>query len=653
MDMQELIPKLEACPTLEEAITQYAAEITEAGNTEEGLDALDAFFARKIDKKPIREANTTASVISARVFGERQRLRIPDKPIDGVNESDGEPVKVLKNELFENWGGTVNKIFPSYTFVPRTREGVVNIVKFATKEDLRVRCSGARHSWSDIYGRSGEVLISMMPLDAAEPRPGKLPTSNPQDTELESVELVSAKKDGSAASLRIGASATADHVLNWLLSRDGGDWRWMIAALPVFVEVTSAGWTQPICHGAGIGHPMVSDIVTEMEFVNVKGEIQKVSDTTQLRAAAGAFGMCGVLLSQTVTVKRMRLANFFPRDVNTVLAIPPPTREDVPEQDDFSVADFTDEDLAKAKEEFARDVNKFYSEWFWFPFQRDCWVNCWDTSPFNPDKDERPEYLSRKEIKRMELESGAADVIGKTALRLVPPLLQAKAFGALTMAVLPDGEPIPASVCDALHFRRGIHKIEVLEFEAEIEVPRLPNGELDFLVVQKAWWKAINAVYREKRRGKAPMRTTLEMRMIGGSEVYLAPQYGNEVTCAIEVLTNPITNRREWEAFIQSLMDEWSTLKNSVTGEALRVLPHWAKQWPKKVNGRDTIPALRELYKHNAIEFKKQLTEISEAGGYTIEDMLKRFGNDNMLDIIDMPNLKSTGGRRGMGCCMS
>ena len=228
----------------------------------------------------------------------------------------------------------------------------------------------------------------------------------------------------------------------------------MIVALPVLVEISSAGWTQPICHGAGVDHPMVPDFITEVEFVNVKGEIQKVSDPTQLRAAAGAFGMCGVLLSQTITVKKLQLAKLFPRNVNTVLAIPPPSRLDVPKQRDFSVADFTNEDLAKAKEAFVRDAKKFYSEWFWSPFQRDCWVNCWDTSPFNPDKDDRSEYLSKKEIKRMELESAVGDILGKTVLILVPPLLQAEVFGALTMAVLPSGGPIPASVCDALHFRR-------------------------------------------------------------------------------------------------------------------------------------------------------------------------------------------------------
>ena len=90
-------------------------------------------------------------------------------------------------------------------------------------------------------------------------------------------------------------------------------------------------------------------------------------------------------------------------------------------------------------------------------------------------------------------------------------------------------------------------------------------------------------------------------------------------------------------------MDEWSTLKNFVTGEALKVVPHFAKEWPQKIRGQDTNQALRELYRDNAIELKKQLREISKAGGYTIEDMLRRFGNNNMLEIIDMSHLKSAG----------
>ena len=652
MELKELVARLDACSSLDEGIKQYSSEIVQAGSTEEGLDALDSCFAKHLQKEPVRQPRSDAgTALTPKLFGRHQKLRIPDKPIDGVVESDGKPVTVYNNELFGNWGGTVNKVYPSYTFVPRTRTGVVNAVRFAIREDLRVRCSGARHSWSDIYGKSGEVLLSMMPLAAAEPLPGKLPESNPQNTELESVEFVSAKEDGSEAYIRVGASATSDHVLKWLLSKDGGDWRWMITALPILVEITSAGWTQPICHGAGVEHPMVPDFVTELEFVNVKGEIQKVSDPAQVRAAAGAFGMCGVLLSQTVRVKPMRIANQFPLNTNTVLAIPPPSRADVPENEDFSAVEFTDKQLEEATKQFELNAAKFYCEWFWFPFQRDCWVNCWDTLPFNPETDERPVYLTNKEIKLMELESSAGEIIGKTALRLVPPLLQAKSFGALTMAVLPNGKEIRSSVSDALHFRRGIHKLEILDFEAEIEIPRLPSGKLDLEVVQKAWWIAINAVYREKKRGKVPMRTTLEVRIIGGSETYMAPQYGNSATCAIEVLTNPITNRGEWESFIQSLMDDWSSMKNSITGKPLKVVPHFAKEWPKKLKGKNMVDAMREIYKDQATQFKAQLSEIAKDGGHTLEEMLQRFGNDNMLQVIDMAHLIPR--RKQWFCCMN
>ncbi len=182
MDLRDLITKLEACPSLKHVITQHPAEITEAGNAEEGVDALEAFFARKSNKKPVCRASALPPVVYTPAFGARQKLRIPDKPIAGVNESDGEPVKVYNNELFENWGGTVKRVFPSYTFVPRTRQGVVNAVKFEIKENLRVRCAGSRHSWSEIYGTSGEVLLSMMPLSSAKPLPGQLPKPNPQDT---------------------------------------------------------------------------------------------------------------------------------------------------------------------------------------------------------------------------------------------------------------------------------------------------------------------------------------------------------------------------------------------------------------------------------------------------------------------------------------
>ncbi len=134
--------------------------------------------------------------------------------------------------------------------------------------------------------------------------------------------------------------------------------------------------------------------------------------------------------------------------------MPPLSRADVPETDDFEIDRFSDAELEKAREEFVVDANRFYSEWFWFPFQDECWINCWDTKEFPPGG-ERPSYPNGKETFLQRAQGAVGEVFQKTALRFLGGVKQAKLFGKTGMAVLPDGEDIIASVCDALHFRRG------------------------------------------------------------------------------------------------------------------------------------------------------------------------------------------------------
>lgn len=262
------------------------------------------------------------------------------------------------------------------------------------------------------------------------------------------------------------------------------------------------------------------------------------------------------------------------------------------------------------------------------------WVNNWDTRDYVPENDGRPEYPTDSEIKWQFAQSNIAQAFQKTALRLAPGIKQARLFGTASMAVLPNGRLLNASVCDALHFRRAIHQMQVQDFEAEIAIPRNENGELEVEIVQQAWWMAINKVYEEEKKGKAPLRVAIEMRMMGGSTAYLAAQRGNEATCAIEVLTNPITPVEEWRKFVIELNDLWATIKVPSTGQPVKILPHWAKEWPRRIQGRRTKSFLREAYKEGAVLFRENMSLIAEEGGYELEDMWNAFGNDNILEVV-------------------
>lgn len=169
-----MISKLRECSSLEEAFSKNAKDIANVSSSPRGLDELDEYFAEKCKLPAVRKQPRSLFASGQQILSGKQFFRKPDKHVCGVDEGDGEPVLHYDCELFENWGDTVVDVFPRHTFVPRTREGVINAVKFAIKEDLRVRCAGARHSWSPIFGKTGEVLIQFMPLEGKPRRTHKI-----------------------------------------------------------------------------------------------------------------------------------------------------------------------------------------------------------------------------------------------------------------------------------------------------------------------------------------------------------------------------------------------------------------------------------------------------------------------------------------------
>ena len=77
----------------------------------------------------------------------------------------------------------------------------------------------------------------------------------------------------------------------------------------------------------------------------------------------------------------------------------------------------------------------------------------------------------------------------------------------------------------------------------------------------------------------------LEMRIMGGSSVTMAPQRGNAATCSIEVLT-PHAQRDLWQDYAQEVLNTWmdpQKYKDPKSGTRLKTRPHWAKQWYAKL----------------------------------------------------------------------
>ena len=220
---------------------------------------------------------------------------------------------------FRNWGRTVRNT-PAVTFVPRTKHGVREIVKWARANHKTVRAAGYRHSWSDVFSADGQVLISMLPPELVDTLPAAEPAIDPED-ELQGIKLVGrVREDGVRKALcRIGAATTNEQFRRWCLDESGGAWAWTVPLNVVMVEITWGGSNAPICHGAGLRHKTLSDLVAEVEFVNARGRLQRCRIVALLRTAAGCFGLLGIVTSLTLKLDPMTYATLRPESPRLAL----------------------------------------------------------------------------------------------------------------------------------------------------------------------------------------------------------------------------------------------------------------------------------------------------------------------------------------------
>ncbi len=572
------------------------------------------------------ESNVPVSQAASRP--DRVRPRGMEHP--QLREADGSAVQYVDRAEFRNWGRTVRNT-PAVTFTPRSKHGVREIVRWARANNKTVRAAGYRHSWSDVFSADGEVLISMLLAGVVENLPGSEPPIDPRN-ELQGIEVVGTVHDGGVtkALCRIGAATTNEQFRRWCLDERGGASAWTIPLNVIMVEITWGGSNAQICHGAGLRHKTLSDLVAEVEFVNARGQLQTVSDPELLKAAAGCFGLLGIVTSLTLKLDKMSYATLLPKSPPLALAVPPPAGFRVPAAVDMR--NISRADLDDAKSRFVAQCEEdYYTEWFWFPYQQRAWVNCWRNDGARADAQPYPsEQLTHAE----ETETYLIGLQINTTFRRLPGRRQAELFGALAMAGMPSDVSIVTPVSDALHFRRGIQNLRVRDMEFEIPIPPRADDHTrgDWSICQRAWWDVIRNVCE---RADAPLRVALEMRIVGGSDITMAPQHGNSLgTCAIEILTNETTPHRQWTRFKQDIANLWTSYQDPF-GQQLNVRPHWAKEWQGiTLHQRPAIGYLRDhAYADSIPRFRASLRAIAKQGGYTASE-LRMFTNPLLDDLF-------------------
>ncbi|KAI9881007.1 MAG: hypothetical protein M1830_009501 [Pleopsidium flavum] len=490
-------------------------------------------------------------------------------------------IKVYSNTPFENWGRTVKNV-PKYTFVPTKVLGLQNLVKYAKANNLRVRCSGYRHSWSPTFSANREILVSLLNLDQVAKIPDRTsvsptPLSN-VDNELKVIELAPTSPPASPNKrlVRVGVAVTNEEFRRWAVSNNA----WTLPMDVILVEVTIGGVNAPICHGAGRRNKTLSDQVRVIEYVDANGQHQLLSDNNHLKAAAGCFGLLGLVTHITFELHAMTYAVMKPRKRDIGLAIPPLNRSDVPLALHRT---WTDTQLAEALKDFESSAaDDYYCEWFWFTYQTQAWVNVWNTTTETTDV---VDYPAPWQVWLQWVQEWIGGIVTtSTFFQALPSRWQTQLLATLAMAYLPptsseaQAPEIKSYLPDALHFRRGIQNMRVRDMEFQIPIPPLASdpSKPDFSIVRRAWWDVINIVYED---AESPMRLAMELRIMGGSDILMAPQYGNQHgTASIEVLTIPdAVTDEEWQPFMQKVCDVWMSYE--VDGVRLNVRPHWAKEW--------------------------------------------------------------------------
>ncbi|RPB18434.1 hypothetical protein L211DRAFT_796854 [Terfezia boudieri ATCC MYA-4762] len=621
-------------PDMQEKVKRYAA-----GEEPEKIVKRSSNFyippspAAKHHFKRMEQAGKTSS---SRAWLNAKR---GNSPVIYEDEAKTKVMKAHVDAPFENWGLNV-KNTPAFTFVPTTVIGAQNLVKHAKSIGKRVRASGYRHSWSPIYSQDGEILVSMLDLEIATavPDPSSLlPNAAHEGNDLKTIEV---REDvpgfkGKKRMVRVGAAVTNEELRRWAIAKD----EWSIPVNVILVEVTVAGVNSPICHGAGQMHSALSDYVKKIEYVDANGNLQTISDPEWLKAAAGSFGLLGIVTHITFAFDKMSYADMTPKKIPVNLAIPPPLeyykKEMIPKQ---LRKKYSEEQLETARLDFVdRATKDYYSEWFWFPFQKEVFVNCWNTTE---DRTGVIDYPIPPDVFFQWVQGWIGGILNDNCLfRALPGSWQAYLLGTLAHMAQPPNGPfnrhIRTYLPDALHFRRGIQNMRCTDFELEVPIPASKSDPTkpDYSVVQQAWWDAIIEAYADPA---APMRLAIELRIMGDSEMIMAPQNGNRFgTASIEVVSSMSAMADgSWGPYAQKVANRWMALKDA-NGAKLKVRPHWAKEWERmNVNGRPWREHLKkESYKDQIPTFIELLQEIGAHQGWTIEDVRQRFSN-SLLDYM-------------------
>lgn len=579
-----------------------------------------------------------------------------------LNERSSEIVECyLDNELQDgaltNWGENIS-FSPKLIFIPKTIEGICNVVKWANEQNFKIRVGGYRHTWNPVYPDNGQILISLLGLDYinSDASSSSVCDNTGAGKELKHIEFVPGCTESNKIFCKVGGAVTNDELREFCLNNRDPIYNayWTIPLNVILVENTFSGTISSICHGAGSQNSTLSDLVEEIEFVNAKGEIQVINKADQpylMKAAAGSFGLLGIITSITFKLDKMGYALTNPKLVSLAKALPPPSGTRIDQlplklQKDLGISnqEILDSIILQNSDKFFSHCKDYYAEWFWFILTDKCWLNCWNKDDPSNDEKNQDHWVNGGGKVYSDLltwlentMSSFAGLFIKNNYHMPHPPYQEffvrTSNDIITGLLSTTARTLPLP--EALHFQRGIRHIKVRDVELEIPIPLNVDGQPDWTIAQKAWWDAISIIYKHlEDTGTLPINLTLEMRIMGGSDITMAAQRGNQYTCSIEVLSTLLVPHNEWKAMVEKIISCWINYKDS-ENNPLTIRTHWGKEWHGlQFNGIDAESFVRNTHSKSILEFRQQLEAIAIAGGYTLDEMQNRFSNTLWDNII-------------------
>jgi hypothetical protein len=312
-----------------------------------------------------------------------------------------------------------------------------------------------------MFNTPEDVIVTFIPPELCSELPYEDPPSE-WYTELQGVTIVPSVNGVSPPPnhifAKVMAGTTNNQFRQWC-HKNGSH------ALPfntVVLAVTFGGTNATICHGAGLSTSTLSDLVVEVCYIDAHGREQTVNDPQELKAASGCFGFLGIVTSITIQMEPMTVAEMRPTQVPVVLAIPPPKGFPIPEiiQKQTREANITDEDIENARKEWIRRCEEdHFHEWFWFPYQKNAWVNTWKRRAWRPEDAHLPQFptFGIQNYEESQVHGDMAVVVSESTWLSGPE--QAYAFGLTCLASLPnisaEQSSITSYISEGIHFRGG------------------------------------------------------------------------------------------------------------------------------------------------------------------------------------------------------